>query len=126
VHFLSDDQLAGAAANALVTLFGGAVQPKERKKPAAWRAWLSDADLDPAIRYRNGEPWTPGVVTRECMTGDLSRLAVEARLEELAARTHLSLGVDLARWTAESQPELDAALASASGARWSPGGWECG
>lgn len=124
LHFLADDQLAAAAASALVTLFGEAVQGKERKKPAAWRAWLSDADLDPASRYRNGEPWTPAVVTHECMAGDLSRLAVEARLDELAGRTRVPIHVDLARWNAESRPELGAALASASGARWSPGAWE--
>lgn len=113
-HHLADDELADSAAEALATLFGARVAPSVSSSAPAWRRALSALAPDAGIRYRCGEPWRPSIVGTECTSGQLSRVQIELRLDELAART-LPNGplVDLVLWTVEATPQLDALAAGA-------------
>lgn len=111
-HHLADEELAEPARAALCTLFGPLVDDDEAGAPA-WRRAIQAADLDPALRYRRGEPFRPSVLARECRSGELSRAEVEGRLDELAARAGLQAPVDLARFVPDHAPALEALLAQA-------------
>ncbi|MCC6559576.1 MAG: hypothetical protein IT372_42200 [Polyangiaceae bacterium] len=85
-HHLADEDLADPAAAALETLFGARVPAPERKLPRAWRAAIAALRLDPAVRYRRGEPWRPEVVCAEWEAGALPRAEIAVRADELIAR----------------------------------------
>lgn len=123
LHFLADREIGDGAEQALVTLFGALVAPEVRN-PSAWRDALAERDLDPTVRYRRGEPWTPGLVVNECATaGTHSQRAIECRLDELAARTGIPMSADLAMWTSGADTRLLAVSERALRARWRAGAW---
>jgi hypothetical protein len=130
LHFLIDRELCEAAEGALLTLFGPMVPPDAIRTPRAWRDALAERDLDPAVRYRRGEPWTPAVVVNDCAFAGLSHIggshsqrAIERWLDELAARTGIPMNVDLSRWMPGVDPKVLTVSERALGARWSPGAW---
>lgn len=124
LHFLADPELAESAEGALHTLFGPMVSLDDRRRPSAWRETLMDRDLDPTLRYRLGEPWTPEVVARECVI-DSSRpqQAVELRLDEIAVRTGVRVNIDLAKWAPDAGAALLVTTESALRTTWKPGTW---
>lgn len=126
-HFLADEMLGEAAESALVTLLGPAVPAPERRRAGAWRSALSTLRPDPAVRLRRGEPWRPGVVAAEITSGALGRVAISARIDEIAARTGARSRVDLGAWSAGVEPALAEVVAAAGAAdrRWTPGAWGC-
>jgi len=126
VHFLSDEVLGPAALEALETLFGSRVPPRERTNPGAWRDALAQADLSPEVRYRRGHPWTPATVAAECVSGELSAIEIGGRADELRARVGARAAPDLARWTIDTRPLLGdwAGQAAKHGRRFRAGSWE--
>jgi hypothetical protein len=100
LHFLADRELGDAAGLALFTLFGPLVPPEATRNRSVWRDALSERDLDPAMRYRRGELWSPAILVRDCGFGEPSHIeeahsqrALECRLDELGARTGVAMGV---------------------------------
>lgn len=124
-HHLADADLVGPAVSALRTLFGDLVSGAEETSFSAWRRAIGEQDFNPTLRYRAGKPWRPSIVLEECMPGALSRIEVERRVDELAARTGVSASVDLGLW----QPDARAALVAfaqeieSRDARWRAGAW---
>jgi hypothetical protein len=130
LHFLIDRELCEAAEGALLTLFGPLVPSDAIRTPRAWRDALADRELDPAVRYRRGEPWTPAIVVNDCAFAGLSHIggthcqrAIERWLDELAARTGIPMNVDLSRWAPGVDSKVLTVSERALGARWSPGAW---
>ncbi|APR87914.1 hypothetical protein A7982_13263 [Minicystis rosea] len=124
-HYLTEPELAGAAVEALRTLFGDLVPAAEATTFAAWKRAIAEAEFTPSMRYRRGNPWHPSTVLAELATGTLPRLEVARRVDELAARTGFQAHVDLGAW----HPDVQAALTSFAagvGARHGqgpPGAW---
>jgi hypothetical protein len=124
-HHLTDADLGGSAVSALRTLFGDIVPEAEETSFGAWRSAIGEEDLDPTLRYRAGKPWRPSLVLEECVSGTLSRVAIERRVDELTARTGASASIDLGSW----EPEARDALATfareieSRDARWRVGAW---
>ena len=124
-HHLADPDLAGAAVDALRTLFGDLVPDAEATSFPAWKREIAEANLNPLHRYRRGMPWRPTIVLEELARGGLSRVEAERRVDELAARTGVRASVDLGAW----EPEMRVALGKfdedvrARGGRWQPGAW---
>jgi hypothetical protein len=130
LHFLIDREFCEAAEGALLTLFGPLVPPDATRTPRAWRDALAERDLDPAMRYRRGEPWTPSVVVNDCAFAGLSHIggthsqrAIERWLDELGARTGIPMNADLSRWTPGVDPKVLVVSERALRARWLPGAW---
>jgi hypothetical protein len=123
LHFLADQELADVAAKSLMNLFGPLVPEEGQRDAGAWREAIAARELDPERRYRRGEPWSPAVVARECASGELSAVEIEARLDELRARTGRAAVVDMGLWSPEAAPVLDVAGRALGGARWVPGAW---
>ncbi|KYF94821.1 hypothetical protein BE20_05395 [Sorangium cellulosum] len=124
-HFLADEDLADAAASALATLFGPAVPAPDRKRAIAWKSAIGAARLDPALRYRLGEPWRLETVAVELSSGLLDRDEAQRRADEIAARAGLGRSIELALWTPDPEDRIAALTAAcAQGSRGSPaGGW---
>jgi hypothetical protein len=122
---LGNEDLAEAAVSALMTIFGPRVGPDESMSASAWRDAIERMAPDPAIRYRSGAPWQPGVIAAECMSGELSRLEIEAQTDELAARASIDANLALCLWTPEAQPSLAVFCASAErlDGSWPRSGW---
>jgi hypothetical protein len=110
VHHLSNPDLADDAVRSLVTLFGARVPEEERTNASAWRDAIARAKLDAKVRYRNGEPWRPASVVADLRRGEHAREPLARELDELAVRTGFALDVDLARWSTDTTPLVDAAL----------------
>jgi hypothetical protein len=125
VHYLSMPDFAEIAARGLVTLFGARVPSRDLLDARAWQAAIAEARLDPALRYRRGEPWRPGVVVQECFDGHGSRHELEVRLDELGARTGLAGDVDTWAWSPDLHPALRPVLHAfqRGDATWRPGSW---
>jgi hypothetical protein len=130
LHFLIDRELCEAAEGALLTLFGPLVPPDVTRAPRAWRDALAERDLDPAMRYRRGELWTPSVVVNDCAFAGLSHIGgmhsqrtIERWLDELAARTGIPMNAELSRWTPGVDPKVLVVSERALKARWTPGAW---
>lgn len=125
VHHLADEDLADAASDALVTLFGPCVAPDALLSGPAWRAALAALKPDPGVRYRRGEPWKPSGVAAECASGELARTQMSPRIDELAVRARVEAPVDLGVWSPGVQPMLDGLLAAAvvSDRAWPASGW---
>src|SRR6185437_5360115 len=87
LHYLTAPELADAAVAALRTLFGDLVPESEAPGYMAWKRAIGEARFNPTLRYRRGRPWHPSTVVAECTSGELSRVEVERRIDELAART---------------------------------------
>ncbi|WP_437598299.1 hypothetical protein WMF28_36945 [Sorangium sp. So ce590] len=107
---LDDEALADDAAEALRTLFGSLVPEAQELEAGAWRDAIAARRLDPKARYRRGRAFSTAVVVEECASGELSRLAVEARLDELRARLRLPEPVDLSGFSARAEANLVAFL----------------
>jgi hypothetical protein len=105
-HHLADADLVGPAVSALRTLFGDLVPEAEETSFSAWRRAIGEQDFNPTLRYRAGKPWRPSLVLKECMSGALSRVEVERRVDELAARTGASASVDLGLWEPDARGAL--------------------
>ena len=103
---LDDHALADAAARALLLLFGPLVAPAAAHEAPAWQKALAARALDPKIRFRHGRPWCPALVADECRSGELSRLDLGLRIDELRARCRAPDPVDLAAWAAEASARL--------------------
>jgi hypothetical protein len=130
LHFLTDRELAGAAEAALLMLFGPVVPADATRTPGAWRDALAERDLDPAVRYRRGAPWTPTAIVHECGVardtqrgGTSSQRDVERWLDELAARTGIAMDVDLSLWTPVADSKLLVVSERALRAPWRAGAW---
>jgi hypothetical protein len=130
LHYLTDRELAGAAETALLTLFGPLLPDEETRSPSAWRNALAERDLDPAVRYRHGAPWTPTAVAHDCVFaagtepgGTSSQRGVERWLDELAARTSLTMDADLSLWTPDAHAKLRVVSERALRAPWRAGAW---
>jgi hypothetical protein len=128
LHFLIDRDLCEAAEGALLTLFGPLVPADAARCPSVWRDALAERDLDPEMRYRHGELWTPALVVDDCasamaapMRGAYSQRDIERWLDELAARTGIPMNANLARWKPGS--ELLATLDRVPRAGWRAGAW---
>jgi hypothetical protein len=125
LHYLADPELAEAAVSGVRTLFGALVPDVEATNFSAWKTAIVEAGFHPDLRYRRGELWRPATVLAECASGQLPRAEVEARLDELAARTGAQGHVDLGLWELDVRRAL-AAFAEDVGARdgrWRPGAW---
>jgi hypothetical protein len=129
LHFLADRELAGAAEAALLMLFGPLVPDDATRTPGAWRDALAEGDLDPAVRYRRGAPWTPAAVVRDCTLAEdspsgttRSQRSVERWLDELAARTGIPMDVDLSPWTPAAD-KLRIVTERAQRVSWRAGAW---
>jgi HEAT repeat protein len=124
-HHLGTEDLAEAAAAALVTLFGERVPTKELEKPAAWRSAIAGGRFDAMTRYRRGEPWRPRAVAAELRRADFPRAEMAVRLDELAIRTGARVDVDLARWAPDVRPALELAAIAFEKAdgQYPPGTW---
>ena len=109
LHYLTDESLCEAAA-ALVTLFGPLVAQAEVHNPGAWHAALVHRPFDPKLRYRRGSPWTPAVVVDECESGELGRVELELRIDELCARVGIPHFVDVAPWWPSAQANVSTFL----------------
>lgn len=119
LHHLENPDQAEAASAALRTLFGPCVGEDDEESPAAWRAAITAKAIEPGVRYRAGEPWSPRVVAEECASGHLSRYEIEKRVDELAVRAGLRTRVDLRLFCPDYEPSLrqwraEATKASAS------------
>jgi hypothetical protein len=125
LHHLAEPELAGVAVQALRTLFGDLVPEADAMSFAAWKSAIAGAGFNRALRYRAGRPWRPSTVLEECATGTLSRVEVDRRIDEIAARTGAAPSVDLGRW----ETDLHQALATFAEdvkrreARSRPGAW---
>lgn len=107
VHYLADADLARTAHEALETVFGDLVPGgKEGRVPAAWREAIAQRDLDPAMRYRRGLPWSSATVAAECQAGMLPRAEVDRRIDELRARTSRFHGLDIGAFWPDLAPRL--------------------
>lgn len=133
IHFLGHPELGAAAEQAMLTLFGPLVSLHAARRASAWRDALMRRELDPAVRYRGGEPWTPAHVARDCGAVMLpnvgratSQRTLERWLDELAARTGIPMNVDLALWTPDANAKLLAASKRAAASRWHAGAWNMG
>lgn len=106
LHHLADAELADAAREALLMLFGPIVEPEASLRASAWRDALAERDVDSSLRYRRGAPWTPEAVARDLRSAtsseDASQRDIERGLDELAARTGLCSHVDLAVWGSDA------------------------
>lgn len=105
---LAHESWSDAAAAALATLFGPAVEPERRADPAAWRAATSGIDTAKPVRLRRGNPWSSKVVSGECASLELSQEAVAARVDELHARTGQRAAIELEGFWPELRPALGA------------------
>jgi hypothetical protein len=125
LHYLTDPELAGAAAEALRALFGDLVPEARETSYGAWKDAIAEAEFNPALRYCRGRPWHPSTVLAECAAGKLCRAEVERRTDELAARTGAEPDVDLGVWESDARRGLAAFSkdAGARGTRWRPGAW---
>jgi hypothetical protein len=110
---LEDPALEGAAAAGLVTLFGPIVSPEAARLPGAWREGIMARALEPGLRYRRGQPWSPAVVADECASGDLPRLEIERRLDELRVSLGAPDFIDVSGWCATAARNLAPLLAMA-------------
>jgi hypothetical protein len=128
VRHLGDEELADDAADALSTLFGPCVEPAKRLDGTAWKSAIAKAKLSPEVRYRLGVPWKPSLLAAECLSGQLSLLAVEGRLDELIVRARLTTPVDLTQFFPRLEPALNMACAEARrlDVRYPAGGWRVG
>lgn len=106
LHHLENPDRAEAASAALRTLFGPCVEEDDEESPAAWRAAITSKAIEPGVRYRAGEPWSPRVVADECASGHLSRHEIEKRIDELAVRAGLRTRVDLRLFCPDFAPAL--------------------
>jgi hypothetical protein len=107
LHYLADGVLAQAAKEAIASVFGDLVAGKEAKSPAAWREAISRQDLDPAVRLRRGKPWSAATVVSECRSGDLGRMEIDRRLDEIRARTGRFSAIDTGALAIDLSPALD-------------------
>jgi len=125
LHYLTEPELADAAVAALRTLFGDLVPESEAPGYMAWKRAIGEARFNPTLRYRRGRPWHPSTVVAECTSGELSRVEVERRIDELAARTLAEPQVDLGLWAPDWRRGLAtfASEAEARGMSWRPGAW---
>ncbi|APR78509.1 Hypothetical protein A7982_03856 [Minicystis rosea] len=127
LHHLADAELADAAREALLMLFGPIVEPEARLQPSVWRAALAERDLDPSLRYRHGAPWTPVAIARDLRMSTLtdagSQGDMERDLDELWARTGLWSRVDLDLWGSDAGTRLHEATENTQSARWRAGSW---
>ncbi len=123
LHYLGDDDLADAAADAIEELFGPRVAERDRLSAPAWRSAITELKLDPSARYRRGQPWRPSVVAAECCSGQLSQRGAQRRLDELAARTAIVERVDLGAWMPGLGAELTALERAAQRAASPASGW---
>ena len=123
LHHLADPELADTAAEALHTLFGPIVEPEFHLRAGAWREALADRDLDPALRYRGGEPWTPKAVAHDLRSEGVTQRDIERGLDELGARTGLGAAIDLAAWGSDAGTLLNKATEEVLVARWRAGSW---
>lgn len=108
VHFLADDVLCDAAADALELLFGRLVDEDERLDMTAWRTALGRTQFDPSTRYRCGRPWRPSTLLTAFDEGTLSEVEAQAWLDELVVRTKLDAPIDLTLWTPSAKAAIDA------------------
>jgi len=109
VRALGDEDAAEDASAALVWLFGVPFEEEKITSPDAWRAWLREAPLDEATRYRFGSPYRPGCVAEAAADGSRSQADLVWLVDEANVRAGLAERPALFRWS----PEADAALAHA-------------
>ena len=86
-HFLGEDEVADAAEQALVSIFGPIVTGPAARTPTGWRRALDGAPFEHAVRYRRGSAWRPSVVAQELSALELDQAEADARVDELMART---------------------------------------
>jgi hypothetical protein len=110
IQQLDDEALADDAAEALRTLFGPIVEEARELEAGAWREAIAAQRLDPRGRYRGGRALSIAVAVEECASKRLSRLAVEARVDELRARLRLPDAVDVSGFWARAEANLAAFL----------------
>ncbi|MEJ7732132.1 MAG: hypothetical protein WKG00_23340 [Polyangiaceae bacterium] len=96
LHALVEPELAEAALDALVGMFGAIVPAPQARVPAAWREAIAELGLSEDVRALNGAPWTVAAAVAELAEERCSALELAARLDELRARTGAALVVELA------------------------------
>jgi hypothetical protein len=116
---LADEDAVEDASAALVWLFGLPFEEPKATSPEAFRAWLREAPLDEAVRYRFGKPYAPSCVTEAAARGTCSQADLAFLVDEANVREGLAERPALFRWS----PEADAALLP-SLAAFSKGGAE--
>jgi hypothetical protein len=119
---LASGELAEHAARALAVMLGPIVAERDARLDAsAWRAAIALLELD-GDRYRGGSVWSAAAVADECergvAAGELSRIDLERRCDELRARlgtpNEQTLdAIDLWRWHAAADQQLAGFLAAA-------------
>jgi hypothetical protein len=107
-HHLADEALGEAAARALTTLFGPLVPADKRLQGAAWRGAIGARSFDPTVRYRRGRPWSPVVVADELESGDLNRVEMEQRIDELRVRAGIESTANVWAWFPDAQAGVSA------------------
>jgi hypothetical protein len=123
--YLAEPELVEGTVHALQTLFGDLVPEGDLASVLDWKEAIVEAEFNPALRYRRGKPWCPSAVLAECASGMLSRVEVERRVDELAARVGAGPRADLGLWEPAARRHLAAFAADigARGAGWRPGAW---
>ena len=124
-HHLADADLVRFALSALRTLFGDIVPEVEETSFSAWQRAIGHKDFDPTLRYRAGEPWRPSIVREECLSGALSRVELERRVDELVARTGAGASVEFDLWEPDARSTLAAFVRELESrdALWRAGAW---
>jgi hypothetical protein len=106
---LGNEDTAEDASAALVWIFGMPFEEEKVTSPDAWRAWLREAPLDEATRYRFGKPYAPGCVAEAAADGSHSQADLAWLVDEANVRAGLIERPTLFRWS----PAADASLAPA-------------
>ena len=124
-HHLADADLVRFALSALRTLFGDIVPEVEETSFSTWQRAVGNKDFDPTLRYRAGKPWRPSIVREECLSGALSRVEIERRVDELVARTGAGASVELDLWEPDARSTLAAFVRELESrdALWRAGAW---
>lgn len=95
LHALAEPDLEREALAALQVLFGDIVPVADARVPAAWREAIAALELDDDGRVLRGQPWSLAGAAAELGRADGSAAVMDARLDELRARTGLSLAAPL-------------------------------
>ncbi|MFO0761619.1 MAG: hypothetical protein U0359_34575 [Byssovorax sp.] len=114
LQHLGDEALAEHAAAGLATMLGPIVAPQTMLDRAAWQRAIAALSLDPTQRHRRGRPWSAATVAAECRAGELSRVELGKRLDELSARTGQGERPDLGGLLGQVEPALFAFLDAAA------------
>ena len=104
---LGDEDHADDASDALVWIFGMAVDENEVTSPEAWKQWLHTTRFPEDTRLRFGKPYSPACVAEAAGEGARSQADIVWMVDEAHVRCGVRRAASLSQWS----PIADAALA---------------